>query len=284
MTAPLPILIYGAGCFGREVAWLAERCRDPSYRVVAFLSDSAKRGQLVRGRPVLTPSDARDRWPNAAVALGEGDGRLRERFAERCDALGLRLATLVHPNVEMDCGSIRVGEGTVICAGNILTVDVTLGRCVQINLGCTVGHDAILEDFVTLAPGVHVSGWVTIKGGAYIGTGAVTVNGAEGGPLVIGERAVVGAGAVVTKDVPPGEMWVGVPARLVNRHALMAPKVCHVPGVPAATHTHSTNPPAAASSLSTVSPRLHVPDVGATRRLGSVPVRNAPPPKVGSSE
>jgi acetyltransferase-like isoleucine patch superfamily enzyme len=76
-----------------------------------------------------------------------------------------------------------------------------------------LGHDVSLHDYVTLAPGVHVSGKVAIGHGAYLGTGAVTVDGGYDQPLVIGERAVVGAGAVVTRDVPPATTVVGVPAR-----------------------------------------------------------------------
>jgi len=112
---------------------------------------------------------------------------------------------------------VEVGRGSVITVGNILTVNVRLGQHVHVNLDCTIGHDAVLEDYATLAPGVHVSGWVFIKEGVYIGTGAVIINGTEDKPLEIGAYAVVGAGAVVTKDVPPGVTVVGVPAKPLSK-------------------------------------------------------------------
>ncbi|MGH7625559.1 MAG: hypothetical protein ACREOJ_09600 [Gemmatimonadaceae bacterium] len=108
---------------------------------------------------------------------------------------------------------VELGEGTIVCAGCILTVNIAIGRHVHLNLDCTIGHDAVLEDFVTLAPGVHVSGCVKIERGAYLGTGAVVINGTQVRPLVVGAGAIVGAGAVVTKNVSPGVTVVGVPAR-----------------------------------------------------------------------
>jgi acetyltransferase-like isoleucine patch superfamily enzyme len=89
---------------------------------------------------------------------------------------------------------------------------VVLGCNVQVNLDCTIGHDTVLEDEATLAPGVHVSGRVHIEQGAYIGTGAVIINGSESHFLRIGRHAVVGAGASVIRDVPAETTVVGVPA------------------------------------------------------------------------
>ena len=89
---------------------------------------------------------------------------------------------------------------------------IRLGNHVQINLDCTVGHDTVMEDYVTLAPGVHISGRVKICKGAYVGTGASVIPN-----VTIGAGATVGAGAVVVRDVPPGETHVGIPAKAVNR-------------------------------------------------------------------
>jgi len=112
---------------------------------------------------------------------------------------------------------IEIGEGTVICAGNILTTNIVLGKQVQINLDCTLGHDVVLSDYATLAPGVHVSGCVQIGRRAYIGTGAEILNGTQNDPIVIGDDAVIGAGACVTCSIPSGQTWVGVPAKPVRR-------------------------------------------------------------------
>jgi sugar O-acyltransferase (sialic acid O-acetyltransferase NeuD family) len=208
------LLVYGAGGFAREVAWLAE---EAGYKVLAFVDDDPSRwGRVLNGIPVISLEEAQAQHPGALFTVAVGNPLTRKRLVEKVQERGFGFATLVHPQVSMS-RFVEVGRGSVITVGNILTVNVRLGQHVHVNLDCTIGHDAVLEDYATLAPGVHVSGWVFIKEGAYIGTGAVIINGTEDKPLEIGTYAVVGAGAVVTKDVPPGVTVVGVPAKPLSK-------------------------------------------------------------------
>jgi sugar O-acyltransferase (sialic acid O-acetyltransferase NeuD family) len=206
------VAIYGAGGFGREVAWLAEEAL-PRMRVSAFIDDAAsEETPAVNGIPVRSLESFTRQNPGTAFVVAVGDSATRTRMAMRAEQAGLVPATLLHARTAMS-RFVEIGAGTVICAGTILTVNIHLGRHVHINLGCTVGHDVLIEDFVTLAPGVNVSGCVRIERGAYLGSGAIVINGTPSAPLVIGAGALVGAGAVVTRDVPPGATVVGVPAR-----------------------------------------------------------------------
>ena len=213
------LAIYGSGGFAREVAWLAEACNGHGHdrEIVAFLDDDpAHWNRRVNDLPVWSLEDLLSRHPDAAVVAGVGAPAVRRQLMDRVAAAGLGTDILVHPGVQRSRW-IEIGAGTVICAGNILTTNIRLGSHVQINLDCTVGHDVVMGDYATLAPGVHVSGWVVLGAGSYIGTGASIINGREGSPLVVGDGAVVGAGACVTKPVPPGVTVVGVPARTVER-------------------------------------------------------------------
>lgn len=206
------ILIYGAGGFAREVAWLVESCGE-SYRCRGFIDDDdSHHNESLNGYPVMSLDGAFANYPAAAVVPGMGDPGTREVVMQKAGAAGFSTETLVHPRTERSQW-LTVGKGTVICAGCILTTNITIGQYVQINLDCTIGHDAVLEDYVTLAPGVHVSGCVQIKRSAYIGTGAVIINGTRDDPIIIGENAVVGAGACVTKSIPADTTAVGVPAK-----------------------------------------------------------------------
>lgn len=213
------IAVYGAGGFGREVAWLVEVCNQngAAYEAVCLVDDNEDhRGQVLNGLPVLGLEAVRQRFPQARIVTAVGAPRTRQILVEKAAAAGFAFETIIHPGVERSQW-IEIGEGTVICAGNILTTNIVLGRHVQINLDCTIGHDVIMEDYSTLAPGVHVSGWVHLGQRVYVGTGAVIINGTEERPLVIGDDAVIGAGACVTKSVPAGLTVVGVPARPLER-------------------------------------------------------------------
>lgn len=208
------LLIYGSGGFAREVAWLAQEC---GYNVAAFVDDNQELwGCKVNHIPVIGLEQAVAEFAQHPIVIAVGSPHTRARLAHNASACGFEFATLIHPQTRMS-EFVNIGTGVVITAGNILTVNITLGDHVQINLDCTVGHDAILEDYVTLAPGVHVSGWVHIRRFAYLGTGAVVINGTRDAPIEIGEGAVIGAGAVVTKSIPAGVTAVGVPARPIER-------------------------------------------------------------------
>lgn len=212
---PQQLLIFGAGGFGREIASWAERAqwRGRGFAVAGFVDDNLA-GEL-NGRPVLTLEQAAQRHPDAGILATVGQPAVRERMIGKAAEMGLRATSpLIHPSVEYDREYVTFAEGVVVCAGTILTVNIDVQAHVQINLDCTVGHDAILEPYATLSPGVHISGNVTLERRSFFGTGAVTVNGYPGRPLVIGADAVVGAGAVVTKNVPAAVTVTGVPARV----------------------------------------------------------------------
>jgi sugar O-acyltransferase (sialic acid O-acetyltransferase NeuD family) len=215
------IAIYGTGGFGRETLWLAQTASAGyhAYEVVCWVDDDPQlAGHVLKGLPIESLEASRARFPDAKMIVAVGSPTVRERLVQRAAQAGYDFATIVHPRVERS-EWVEIGEGTIICAGSTLTTDIRLGRQVQINLHCTIGHDVVADDYVTLAPGVHVSGWVRLERGAYIGTGATIINGTAARPLVIGMGATVGAGACVTKSVPPGITVVGVPARPVMRAA-----------------------------------------------------------------
>ncbi len=211
------LAIYGAGGFAREVAWLLSAL--PAYEVFAYIEDDAVGGRLLKGKPVLTLEQACSRVsqtpgtviPELKIIVAVGNSVVRAKLVERCRQLGLRFATLQHPSVQIS-EYVKVGTGSILCCGSILTVDIEIGEHVHINLDCTVGHDVVMEDFVTLAPGVHVSGHVFIGRGAYIGTGATIINGTAAQPIVIGAGCVIAAGACVTTSTAANTLYAGVPA------------------------------------------------------------------------
>lgn len=213
------LLIYGAGTFAPEVAWLANRCSSDSRRVQvrAFIDDGlGECGRQVVGIAVISIKEARARYSADEVVIGVGDPHVRQMLSRKAVDAGFPFSTLIHPTVEKS-DSVEIGHGSLIFAGCILTTNVRVGRHVIINMNSTVGHDVVLGDYTTIAPGVHISGCVEVGSRVFLGTGAVIVNGTRDCPLRIGDGAVVGAGACVTKSVAAGAKVFGIPARVHAR-------------------------------------------------------------------
>jgi sugar O-acyltransferase (sialic acid O-acetyltransferase NeuD family) len=208
------VAIYGCGGLGRGIAWLAQTC---GTHVVCFIDDDeATQGKCINTIPTVTLAEARRKFPDARVALAVNDPSTREMLASKAEGAGFGLATLVHPRVELSPW-IQFGEGSIVREGCCFSVNIVLGRHVLLNMDCTIGHDVVVRDFVSLAPGVHVSGCVRLGRRVYIGTGAVIINGTQNEVLDIGDDTMIGAGACVTKSVLPGMTVVGVPARPIIR-------------------------------------------------------------------
>lgn len=148
--------------------------------------------------------------------LGVGGPHTRHKLAMRFEGLGGVLTTVVSPRSNIGHFGTTIGTGAVVMTGAIITNDVTIGRGVLINKNCMIGHDSIIGDFSELSPGAYM-GRATVGKFSFLGMGSVILPGMQ-----IGDNAVVGAGAVVTRDVPSDMTVVGVPARpLAKSHAVV---------------------------------------------------------------
>lgn len=210
------LMIFGTGGFAREVHQLVEDINAvaPQWDCVGFLdSDASRHGTLLHGLPILGGFErlAAEAGGDVSLAVGIGNPAVRRKIVTRIEAShAVRFATLVHPRAWVG-NRIEMGQGSIVCAGTLLTTDIRIGRHVIINIGSTVGHDADIGDFVTIAPTVNVSGSVTIGEGVDLGTGSTVIQGKQ-----IGAWSIVGAGSVVVKDVEPDVTAVGSPARAIK--------------------------------------------------------------------
>lgn len=205
------LIVFGAGGFGREVAWLAEQSWGSKVRRAFVVDDPAYLRPPVNGVPVQLLSEVVP-TPSSRFLVAIGDPAIRRRAVDACLKAGLVPGFLIHPRAEASKW-IKFDAGVIICAGVVATTNITVGPHVHVNLDCTIGHDVSIGEFTTLAPGVHVSGNVQIGRNVYIGTGASLINGDPERPLVIGDGAVVAAGACVIGPVAAGALVAGVPAQ-----------------------------------------------------------------------
>lgn len=213
------LAIYGCGGFGRELLPIA-RSGSLNYKDIIFISDDDREiGTVVNGVDVISFDDLislshSDR--QVVVAVGSPQGR--KTLVQKCEKAGLRFGSLTastHKSFE----TAVVGSGAVFCDFSICNVNTNVGNHFQCNIYSYIGHDCVIGDFVTFAPKVACNGRVVIEDDVYVGAGALLREGSPGKPLRVGRGAVIGMGAVVTKDVPAGFTVVGNPARPLVKNA-----------------------------------------------------------------
>lgn len=204
------IFILGAGGFGREVLNIfSDLNRNDD--VLGFIEENCQReGKLINEKPIYDLSKLNDFDVDEVKLVCAIGTPLRKKIIEKTKKMGFKYETIIHPSVIMSKW-IQLGEGCIICAGNILTNQIKLGNFTILNLACTIGHDVNIKDYTTLSPGVHISGNVDIGNECFIGTGAVTVE-----KIKIGNSSFIGAGAVVSKDIPDNVLALGMPAKVLR--------------------------------------------------------------------
>ena len=211
-----PLVVIGAGGFGREALDVAEAMNSasatPVFDILGVVDDNLteeNRARLhQRGAAYLgTTEDWLASRPEARFVIGVGAPATRRRIDERLRAVGLRAATLWHPAATRG-SQVTVGEGTIVCAGVRLTNNIQIGRHVHLNLNVTVGHDTRVHDYVSVNPLVAISGDCTIGPEVMFGTGSVILQG-----LSVGAGATIGASACVVRGAAAGVTVKGVPAR-----------------------------------------------------------------------
>ena len=207
--------LYSAGGFAREViGYLHHTLRGPDmppYQIVFIDDDPTKHGQIIHGSTVMSYADflkLDDRLINVAFA----DTGLRRRKVEQATNDQLGFYSVFAPSYHQG-DNVTIGSGAIFAHLSTATCDATIGQHFHCNVYSYVNHDCTVGDFVTFAPRVSLNGRIVVEDDVYIGSDATILPGKIDRPLTIGKGAVIGAGTVVTKDVAPGSVMVGNPAR-----------------------------------------------------------------------
>ena len=203
-------VILGVGGFAKEVYYLV---KENNYDLLGFLVDPQYiHNNLIIDLPILGDFSWIEKYKkDVKVVCAVGDPIVRKNIVERVLKTGAVFVNIIHPTVKM-YKTFSLGTGNIITQGTVITDNIKLGSYVIINLNCTIGHDSIIEDFVTISPGVNISGNVVLRRESFVGTGAVIIEKKE-----VGEKAIVGAGAVIIKDVEKNTTVVGNPGRVIKK-------------------------------------------------------------------
>lgn len=216
------IIIFGAGGLGREIQWLIERINENSIKldgkktwdIIGYVDDGQQAGTIINGYKILGGIDFLEKFDSPiSVVCAIGSSKTRKRIIEKlkCNTK-IRFPNLIDPTVQLS-DRIEWGEGNIVCGMCVLTVDIVIGDFCILNWDCTVGHDAILESFVTAYPSVNISGMTCLGQGVELGTGSQIIQG-----KIIGSNSIIGAGSVVVKDIPANCTAVGSPCKPIKYH------------------------------------------------------------------
>lgn len=206
--------IFGMSGMAREtgdIAW--ELGLEPVY----IAHDQAEMEACSLSGQVILESDI-DRYLDMEYVIGIGDNYVRQCISQRY-AGRLNFTNLIHPSASFgreQRKQIEAKQGVIICAGVRFTNNIQIGDFCIFNLNSTISHDVVIDEYVYVAPGAHITGNVHIEPRAWIGAGAVVNQGNEILRRRIGADTTIGSGAVVVKDCESNALYVGIPARRIK--------------------------------------------------------------------
>jgi sugar O-acyltransferase (sialic acid O-acetyltransferase NeuD family) len=207
------VIMLGGGGFAREVLEtidLINKNTENKIVPVGFVYDGAGKetGKIVNGLPVLGELSYLKNVDFDEVRLVAAVGRSvwRRKMVEEAKKMGARFTSILHPTVTISKWA-SVGEGAIMQRFCNVMPNAVVGDFFIGNAFVGIGHDANIGDFVHMNPHVVISGGTIIGNDVFIGLRATVLT------CRIGDGAVIGACALITKDVPPNRMAKGMPAK-----------------------------------------------------------------------
>lgn len=200
------VIIIGAGGHAKVVADAVRKSGD---LVIGFLDDHKPCGESFCGAKILGKiSEYKGFADGSCFIVAIGSNPTRKRIVEELDC---QWYTAIHPSAVIGDG-VRIGEGVFVAAGAVINADAVIEKHSIVNTCAVVEHDCLIGGFSHISPNAAVCGGCEIGELTWIGSGATVING-----INICDCVTVGAGAVVVKDIKEMGIFVGVPARKLDK-------------------------------------------------------------------
>ena len=192
--------IIGAGGFAQEI-----RAHIGDFTMKCFVDDEyyTKNENFVYPLSKFNPEEYE-------VVVAIGDPRDRFDMIQKLPK-NTKYFTYIHPTAIILGNDVKIGKGSIICAGCILTTNIELGEHSHLNLQTTIGHDCKIGDYFTTAPGAKISGNCKIYSQVYVGTNASIKQ-----KISIHSFATIGSNATVVKHIEEPGIYAGVPAKKIK--------------------------------------------------------------------
>ncbi len=199
--------IFGASGFAKEVLWILVQKEVPKH-MIKFVDHQPKE-KTINGVEVIDEEQFFNAQGVKCCYIAVGNPILKEKIYNKiCSFDGVLFPTLIAPSVKHYKEFNDYGIGNIICDGCIMTTNIKLGNFIHINLNSTIGHDTNIQDFCTISPGCNISGNVKIGKRSFFGTNCTILE-----ELNICDDAIIGANAVVVKDITEAGTYIGIPAK-----------------------------------------------------------------------
>lgn len=206
-------IIIGAGKYGEVyLSYLQEAGVD----VIGFLDDDPKyENHCVKGIPVLGTVSKLETLKNThqieAVYCPLGNNFLRVKFLSWAKELGYETPNYIHPSVIISPG-VEIGKGVYILLGTTIMPHTVIKDYVMISMGVHLAHHCVLDEGVFLSTGCNFGASIHAHKYVYCGISSTIMTGIH----ELGEDCLIGAGAVVIRDVPKKAVMAGVPANILR--------------------------------------------------------------------
>ena len=219
MTNNKKVIILGGIGNGSVIAAAINDARKRGqieWEVYGYLNDREPRGISIEGYPVLGALKDVQIFLNEefyfinTILRIDGQKERIEMFENLCIP-DSRLVTFVHPLAYV-ASNVSIGPGTIIMPNVSISSGTKLGKGTIVMVNAIIGHNNIIGDFCHFAAQSCIGAYLRIDNGVHIGLNASVKE-----DLLIGENSTLGMGAVLTKNMPANEIWIGNPAKFFRK-------------------------------------------------------------------
>lgn len=189
------ITIIGSGGLGREVLGIIQSInrKEKTWKFIGFYDDNLS-SELVNGYPIIDEIEALNSVKEElCIVIAIGNPKIKELIFNKINNSKISFPTLIHPSViTYSDETLSFGEGIVIGANSVLTVNINLGNHVYINTASIISHDVSIGDFSMVMPTVSISAGAKIGERVYLGNGVKIDQ-----PILIDSDTKVSSGSIL---------------------------------------------------------------------------------------